>query len=156
MRVKPASISRTSCGFTLIEVLVALAIVVVAFLAMYGGAQQIVRSVSIQQEKTFASWVAFDELTKLRLADTLPQGDRMTGEVEMAGREWRYVIEFNEVDSTRIRQAVVRVGLAEQPEVILASTLGVLLTDPGPPGNSGDLLQNSASGAIAGVGGVTN
>ena len=50
-------------GFTLIEVLVALAVVVVAFLAMYGSAQQVVRATTLQQEKTFAGWVAFDQLT---------------------------------------------------------------------------------------------
>jgi len=156
MPAKPSQTMPGSRGFTLIEVLVALAVVVVAFLAMYGGAQQIVFSVTNQQEKTFASWVAYDQLTNLRLADSLPTGDRMSGEVEMADREWRYVIEFNEVDSSNIRQAVVRVGPAEEPELILASTLGVFLVNPGPPPGSGALLITSAGAGPSADGGSDN
>ncbi len=123
----------------------ALAVVVVTFLAMYGSAQQIVLSVTAQQDKTFASWVAFDQLTELRLAGQLPQGDRLTGETEMAGREWRYVVEFNDIDSDFIRQAIVRVSPLENPDLILAESLGVLLIAPGPAANSGAMLQTSAA-----------
>ncbi len=139
----PDSRATKPAGFTLIEVLVALAVVVVAFLAMYGSAQQIVLSTTVQQDRTFASWVAIDQLTELRLADQLPQGDRITGATEMAGREWRYVIEFNDIDSSFIRQAIVRVSPVEEPDLILAESLGVLLISPGPPANSGALLQSS-------------
>ncbi len=150
----PTNRATGSAGFTLIEVLVALAVVVVAFLAMYGSAQQIVLSTTVQQDRTFASWVAIDQLTELRLADRLPQGDRISGETEMAGREWRYVIEFNDVDSNYIRQAIVRVSPVEQPDLVLAESLAVLQITPGgpsgstgrPPGGSGGLLQTSAGG----------
>ncbi len=142
----PVSQATRRCvkGFTLVEVLVALAVVVVAFIAMYGSAQQIVSSTTLQQEKTFASWVAFDQLATLRLEAQLPRGDRMSGETEMAGREWRYVVEFNSVDSNYIRQAVVRVSPAEEPERVLAMSLGVLQTQP-VIGNSGDKLLSSAN-----------
>jgi len=142
-------------GFTLVEVLVALAVVVVAFIAMYGSAQQIVSSTTLQQEKTFASWVAFDQLATLRLQDQLPTGDRISGETEMAGREWRYVVEFNSVDSNYIRQAVVRVSPAEEPDRILASSLGVLLNQPAPAGTSGAALLSSADSLGSGVNGGT-
>ena len=139
---------RTTAGFTLVEVLVALAVVVVAFIAMYGSAQQIVSSTTLQQEKTFASWVAFDQLATLRLQDQLPTGDRMSGETEMAGREWRYVVEFNSVDSNYIRQAVVRVSPAEEPDRILANR-------PAPAGTSGAALLSSADTSVGGVNGGT-
>jgi len=141
------------CGFTLIEVLVALAVVVVAFLAMYGSAQQVVRATSLQQEKTFASWVAFDQLTELRLADQLPQGERLTGETEMAGSEWRYVVEINDVESEYYRQAVVTVSPAEEPGRILAKSLAVVpvrSVEAIPPGTSGNALYSS-DGTVAGV-----
>ncbi len=118
--------SERSRGFTLVEVMVALAIVVIAFLAMYGSAQQVVATMTLLQEKTFASWIAVDQLTELRLAERLPDGDRISGETEMAGLEWRYVVEFQEVDSDYYRQAVVRVSPAEEPERIIGLALGVL------------------------------
>ncbi len=151
----PVSQATRCCvkGFTLVEVLVALAVVVVAFIAMYGSAQQIVSSTTLQQEKTFASWVAFDQLATLRLEAQLPRGDRMSGETEMAGREWRYVVEFNSVDSNYIRQAVVRVSPAEEPERVLAVSLGVLQTQPA-IGNSGDKLLSSADSINSNVGGA--
>jgi general secretion pathway protein I len=136
---------RVAAGFTLVEVLVALAVVVIAFIAMYGSAQQIVSSTTLQQEKTFASWVAFDQLTTLRLEAQLPSGDRMSGETEMAGREWRYVVEFNSVDSSYIRQAVVRVSPAEEPDRVLAVSLGVLQTQPAAAGTSGAALVSSTN-----------
>ncbi len=139
--------ARPCCtGFTLVEVLVALAVVVVAFLAMYGSAQQVVRATSLQQDKTFASWVAFDQLTELRLAAQLPQADRISGETEMAGQEWRYVVEINDVESEYYRQAVVSVSPVEEPEHILVRSLAVLpvrSTEAIPPVSSGQLLHNS-------------
>ncbi|MDP6617673.1 MAG: type II secretion system minor pseudopilin GspI, partial [Gammaproteobacteria bacterium] len=66
---------RQATGFTLVEVLVALAVVVVAFMAMYGSLQQMVGAAILMQEKTFASWVAFDEITKMRINGDFPTGE---------------------------------------------------------------------------------
>lgn len=130
-----------------------MAVVVVAFLAMYGSAQQVVRATSLQQEKTFASWVAFDQLTELRLADQLPEGERITGDSEMAGLEWRYVIELNDVGSEFYRQAVVSVSPSEQPERILAQSLAVLPIRAAGSLTAGDsgsaLMHSDGSGATA-------
>lgn len=133
-------------GFTLVEVLVALAVVVTAFLAMYGSAQQIVSATILQQDKTFATWVAQNQLAELRLAAQLPQGSRISDSTELAGREWRYVIEFQELDSTFFKQAVVRVSPAEEPDLILAQALAVLRLQPvaATAGGSGAQLGTSA------------
>ena len=141
--------SRRACGgFTLIEVLVALAVVVVSFLAMYGSAQQVVGNMTLQQEKTFASWVAFDQLTELRLAEQLPTGERLSGEIDMADIEWRYVVEFNDLGDERWRQVVVEVSPADDPDRVLAQAMSVLLTTGRRPGsgNSGSSLITSAGG----------
>ena len=145
--------SRKNGGFTLIEVLVALAIVVVSFLAMYGSAQQVVGNMTLQQEKTFASWVAFDQLTELRLAEQLPTGDRLSGETDMADIEWRYVVELNDLGDDRWRQVVVEVSPADDPDRILAQVMSVMLTTGRRPGsgNSGGLLITSAGSGIQGV-----
>lgn len=144
-------------GFTLVEVLVALAVVVTAFLAMYGSAQQVVNATTLQQEKTFATWVAQNQLAELRIATQLPDGNRISDNAEMAGREWRYVIEFQDLDSTFFKQAVIRVSPAEEPDLILSQALAVLPVQrvASASGGSGAQLTTSAatSGGSGGVGG---
>ncbi len=139
---------RSQRGFTLVEVMVALAIVVIAFLAMYGSAQQVVVTMTLLQEKTFASWIAVDQLTELRLGEQLPEGDRLTGETDMAGIEWRYEVTFQDVDSEWYRQVVVKVSPADEPERILGRALGVLPRQASRQNlpNSGSLLAPSTSG----------
>ena len=140
---------RRSSGFTLPEVLIALAIVVIAFLAMYGSAQQIVFATTLQQEKTFATWVAQNQLTELRLLANLPDGDRIADSTEMAGLEWRYVIEFEESPVATLLLANISVSLADSPDVIITRMQAAIpVTNPTAPGsgagNSGNLLIASS------------
>jgi len=157
-------------GFTLPEVLIALAIVVIAFLAMYGSAQQIVFATTLQQEKTFATWVAQNQLTELRLATGLPDGDRIADSVEMAGLEWRYVIELEESPVASLALANISVSLEDEPDTIITKLqAAVPLSSPagvvglggsgGPPvgggsrrGNSGSALSTSEMAVGDGTG----
>lgn len=131
-------VRRPVSGFTLIEVLIAVAIVGLSFIAMFSGIQQVIESAIIMQDRTLASWVAYDQLTELRLSGQFPTaGTRQNGEIDMADTTWRYSIVFNEGgESPIIRQAVVTVAREDDPDFVLAEVTGVLLQQPG--GNWGD------------------
>lgn len=118
-----------AAGFTLIEVLVAMAIIGLSFIAMFSGIRQVVEGAIIMQDRTLASWVAYDQLTELRLSGEFPTaGSRRNGEIDMAETTWRYAIVFNEGgNSPIIRQAIVRVARETDPELVLAEVTGVLV-----------------------------
>ena len=54
-------------GFTLIEMLVALVILAVASVAIYGRSGQAVAALYSLEQRTLANWIAQDHMTKLRL-----------------------------------------------------------------------------------------
>lgn len=118
--------ARQSGGFTLIEVLVALAIVIIAFMAMYGSMIQVVAATTLAQEKTIATWIALDRITELRVSGEFPDADTTTGDIEMGGIEWLYRIEIN-VTGENIRQIIARVYPADEPENMMGIASGVLL-----------------------------
>ena len=138
-------------GFTLVEVVVALAVVVVAFLAMYGSLQQMVATTINMQEKTFASWVAFDQITELRVKGEFPTADKREGEIELAGTNWLYSIEFNKTASDDVLQVIVRVAPEYAPNNQVGLATGALLKpaagsgSPGAPGGSKTNFGDSGS-----------
>ncbi|MGK7294675.1 MAG: type II secretion system minor pseudopilin GspI [Candidatus Wenzhouxiangella sp. M2_3B_020] len=76
-------------GFTLIEVLVALAVVAIALAALtQAGARGLDRQAELEQ-RTFALWLADNRLTEIRLQPGLRAGVR-SGTTRYAGRDWRW------------------------------------------------------------------
>ena len=116
-------------GFTLIEVVVALAIVVVSFMALYGVILQMVGSTTLMHEKTIASWVAFDQITELRIKGTPPTDSKSNGIIEMGGITWLYAVEIRPTESDSIRQVIVSVAPEDEPDRTLGLVSGVIMSD---------------------------
>lgn len=116
-----------SSGFTLIEVLVALSIVVVAFVALYSGLLQMVSAMTLMQEKTIATWVAYDRITELRIIKNYPDVGESDGKVEMGRISWLYKTEIRATDSADIRQVIVRVAPENDPDNFLGIASGALV-----------------------------
>jgi len=116
-----------STGFTLVEVLVALSIVVISFVALYSGLLQMVSAMTLMQEKTIATWIAYDRITELRIVDNYPDVGESDGEVEMGGINWRYKTEIRATDSDNIRQVIVRIAPQSDPENFLGIASGALV-----------------------------
>ncbi len=139
-------------GFTLIEVVVALAIVVVSFMALYGVLLQLVGSTTLMHEKTIASWVAFDQITELRLSSTPPTASKSNGITEMGGITWLYTVEIRPTQSESIRQVIVSVAPENEPDRTLGLVSGVIMSDaplqfPGGTPTSGPNAPPIVSGA---------
>ena len=81
---------RTTRGFTLIEVLVALVIVVLGMSALLESLGSAADTATWLRDKSFAQWIAFNQLTTLRLSGTLPSDGTTAGELDYAGRHWRW------------------------------------------------------------------
>jgi general secretion pathway protein I len=81
---------RVPRGFTLIEVLIALVIVALGLSALLETLGSAADTSTWLRDKTFAQWIGFNQLATLRLSGTLPTNGTTDGELDYAGRHWRW------------------------------------------------------------------
>ena len=112
-------------GFTLIEVLVALAILAIAMAALVTEIAGYVGSAGRMREMTLGLWVAHNRLTEIELQPGWPDIGTSDGEVEMAGREWRWNVTVAETPDPKVRRVniLVHVGRREDAVADLTSYL---------------------------------
>ena len=103
-------------GFTLIEVLVALAVVAVALLGLTRVAAMQVGDFDALRERTLAGWVAANVLAEARLASALPSTGRSDGHVEFGARAWRWTRDVSATPDPDIRRVDIRVFAADSAE----------------------------------------
>jgi len=103
-------------GFTLIEVLVALAIVAIGMAAVLGALTSSANTVSYLRDKTFAQWVALNQIATLRLSGQMTPTGNSDGNTDFAGRSWHW---RREVTATQV-PGVVRIDVKVRPADIKA------------------------------------
>ena len=110
-------------GFTLIEMVVALAVLAVAMGALISGMGRYADSAAVLREKTVALWVAHNRLTEIGLDAGWPETGKSDGDVEMAGAEWRWDVSVSETPDPRVRRIdiTVRPKNAENESIALSS-----------------------------------
>lgn len=128
------TLRRYSAGFTLLEALVALAIVALGMMAVNTQLNRYVVSTRVIEQKTLASWIAVNRITELSVAPDWPAvGDLPDEELEFAQREWIQRTEISETPVENLRRIDVRVYLMDDPERLIHAVSG-LLEPPPPPG----------------------
>ncbi|HEV2321354.1 MAG TPA: type II secretion system minor pseudopilin GspI [Gammaproteobacteria bacterium] len=108
-------------GFTLIEVLVALAILALSLVAVIGAAGSSTRLSSGLRDRTFADWVALNELTTLRLARTAPSDSSLNGDADMGDQKWHWTAKISPTADPNLLRIDVDVGNAAKPDEIVQS-----------------------------------
>jgi general secretion pathway protein I len=98
-------------GFTLVEVLVALAIVTLGMAALLSALGSSADSATYQRDKTLAEWVALNRIEETRLALQRPNKGKTEGETEMAGEKWKWA---QEVLETEVR-GILRIDVSARP-----------------------------------------
>jgi general secretion pathway protein I len=126
---------RGARGFTLLEVLVALAIFALVAASVLTASARSVRTASQLEDKTLAMWVADNRLVELQLADTPPADGRDEGQVEFAGRRWVWQSEIEATSEPAMRRVTLWVApeqrgasgdLRERAVISLSGFLGAL------------------------------
>lgn len=142
--IRRRACQATAHGFTLIEVMVALAIAAISLAAATAAVSQMVDGAQSMQERTYASWIAQNRIVELRLANVVPEPDVTTSEVEFAGREWRLETIITETGVENLFRVDVRVS----PEVgdELSGVVTGFIGEPVVPGDA-NTAWNSASQA---------
>jgi general secretion pathway protein I len=130
-------------GFTLIEVVVAMFVIALGVGALLTTLTSSAESIGRLRDKSFAEWVALNQISTARLARPIPSTGVTTGEVEYAGAKWRWrqeIIDQQVAGILRIDVAVAPATAASAQSAdsdaktpALARAYGFLGTNVGAP-----------------------
>jgi general secretion pathway protein I len=127
-------ISSHERGFTLIEVMVALVVATLALVAVMASISQMIDAGTAMRDRTFASWIAQNRITELRLANVEPEVSETNGEVDFAGLEWAWTATISETGVEFLYRVDVAVALAGSDGII--RTVSGFIGEPGIPGEA--------------------
>lgn len=106
---------RKHRGFTLLEVLVAMAVFAVTALAVLNATSQNARTLMLLEEKTFASMIADNQLALLMLGAGVPSSEK-NGKEEMAGKDWHWTVKPIQTSDSMLRAVDIIVWSDERKQ----------------------------------------
>jgi general secretion pathway protein I len=113
-------LNRRANGFTLIELMIAMAVFAIAGVAVMRATTEHIRAMGIIEEMTMAGYVAENQLQLARL-DTRWPPQPAEGEAEMAKNRWKWVLEVLETEDAEFRMLKVTVRPVEEPERVVST-----------------------------------
>lgn len=128
---------NTEYGFTLVEVMVALAIVAFSLTAIAASMNQMIDAANTMRERTYASWIAQNKITEIRLENVIPEVSSSSGEVEYANTEWSWRAVISETGIENFYRIDVSISLAGS-EYIIRTVTG-FVGEPVPPGRANQI-----------------
>lgn len=103
-------------GFTILELLIALAIFALAGVSVMQAANNHIRTLGMIEDITLAGFVAENELQLAKLDPKWPPELRREGEAEMGHKHWVWVIETVETLDPDFRMLRIKVADKDSPE----------------------------------------
>ena len=114
--VSEKSVKKQHSGFTLLEVMVALFIVAIAM----GGAIKVMgnaaQNTSRLTNKTFAQWVALNQMADLKIKKAWPKLGETKGKQEMAGQKWVWQQETKKTADKNIKRIELSVWNSKETD----------------------------------------
>lgn len=136
-------------AFTLVEVMVALAIIALSLTAVATKMGRMIDTSNAMRERTYASWIAQNKIAELRLTNVIPDVSATSGEIEYANSTWYWRAEISESGIENLFRADVTVFFPDNDSVVRKVT--GFIGEPIPPGQSNRSWnrgsRNSAAGA---------
>lgn len=126
---------RRARGFTLLEVLVALAVLAISLGAAIKASGGYTLNQAGLRDRTFAEWIAHNQLATVQLSGEWPGIGQEKGEVEFplsddpraSAREWRWVMQVTQTPEENLRRLDIEVfPLNAQDDEPLARLSGFL------------------------------
>ena len=121
-------------GFTLVEVLVALAILALSLTAAAASMSQMIDAANSMRDRTYASWIAQNKIAEMRLAGTIPEVSTTSGELEFGNALWEWQAVVSETGIENFMRVDVSVSYAGEEYVI--RTVTGFIGEPVAPGRS--------------------
>jgi len=116
LKLNASNHTPVQAGFTLLEIIIALAIVVVALIGIYGGLVKNVKNTAAIDERLVANWVAANAIAEMRLASRQGTLNLKSDSVDMGGRNWRYEMTAQDAPNPLIAKVDVQVFYADGNE----------------------------------------
>lgn len=111
-------------GFTLLEVMVALAILAIALAAIIKASSEYAENLRYLRDRTVAHWVAMNVLTEVRIYQRWPSVGKQQGQMMMADHQWFWQLRVAETVDAQLRRLEVQVRVDEQAPEVLAVLVG--------------------------------
>lgn len=137
----------TERGFTLIEVLVALAVIGIGLLAVLAVAAKSVEVAADLQDRTFAGWVAQNRITEMRLSQQWPSIGESDDDVTLGGRKWHWHATVASTPDKDLRRVTVTVAPADATSTSVTEMVGFVGKPTSQPGG---VPSPASAGAAAG------
>ncbi|HEU0195846.1 MAG TPA: type II secretion system minor pseudopilin GspI [Nevskiaceae bacterium] len=115
-------------GFTLLEVLVAVAILAIALGAIIASGGQYADAAAQMRDRTLALWVAHNRLTEIQMAPVWPEVGTSSDHVKMGGRQWTWHVKVSSTPDPTLRRVHVTVTPEGQDDAHDASLSAFLST----------------------------
>ncbi|HSG96513.1 MAG TPA: type II secretion system minor pseudopilin GspI [Woeseiaceae bacterium] len=131
-------------GFTLIEVVVALAIVGFAMASVAGVMNRMISDAGALRDRTYASWIAQNKIAEIRLSGVMPEVSTTSGELDYGNGRWFWRAVVAETTIENFRRVDVSVSYAESDYVVRTVTGFVGL--PVPPGSANAQWRSGPGG----------
>lgn len=116
--------SQVQHGFTLMEILVALAIIAIVLGALVQAAGSSAANAGRIRDKTVAQWVASNRLAEMQLSGTFPETGAKSGEAEMLGQTWYWKTRVQEVEDDDLRRVDVEIRETEDAKNPVVTVAG--------------------------------
>lgn len=115
---------RGDRGFTLMEVLVALAVLAIALAGVMRLSAQTIDATVYLHDKTLALWVAQNRIAEHIAQQNWPGVDTIDGDSEMGGQKWFWREQVSATGNPKIRKIKMTVRRAAKGEDSLAQLTG--------------------------------
>ena len=117
-------------GFTLVEILVALAVVAVALSAGMRALAQSADGAGTLKARTLAMWVAQNRIATAEFARELPPAGRRSGDATQGGTAFVWRESVGATPNPAFRRIDVEVAEASAPDYVLARLTGYVAGTP--------------------------
>ena len=117
---------KHSFGFTLVEILVALAIVAIALAAGMRALAQATDTASALKARTLALWVAQNRLAAAQIASPWPALGNYSGDAHQASAQFVWQANVTTTPNPAFRKFEITVAEPQAPDYALARLVGFL------------------------------
>jgi general secretion pathway protein I len=115
-------------AFTLLEIMIALAVFTVASAALVKSAARTVKQTRLIEDKTVAYWIAENQLQQMRATprgpETFPRNGTDRFLVTMASQEWEVTVQIAGTENEDVSRVEVSVATEQMPDAEVASLSG--------------------------------